>query len=213
MTALLLDHIALAARRLADGVAYAEAALGVAVPAGGRHPLMGTHNHLLRLGAGLFLEVIAPDPDAPPPARARWFGLDDPQMRADLARSPRLVTWIVRTPSIEEALGTVEGAAAPAVRLTRGALSWLILVPQDGSMPQGGAFPTIIEWPSGPHPAERMHDHGCRLTRLTVEHPRGLQIARALEGHLRDNRVRFREAPGIRLEAEIATPDGPRLLR
>jgi Glyoxalase-like domain len=59
-----LDHITVAADTLAAGVAHAEAALGVTIPFGGAHPLMGTHNHLLRLGETLFLEVIAPDPNA-----------------------------------------------------------------------------------------------------------------------------------------------------
>ena len=63
------------------------------MPAGGAHPLMGTHNHLLRLGETLFLEVIAPDPAAGPSLRPRWFALDDPRVRAELTASPRLTTW------------------------------------------------------------------------------------------------------------------------
>ncbi|WP_393939598.1 VOC family protein [Piscinibacter sakaiensis] len=49
---------------------------GCAPEGGGAHPHMGTHNRLLRLGDHCYLEVIAIDPAAPPPARARWFGLD-----------------------------------------------------------------------------------------------------------------------------------------
>src|SRR5262249_53180740 len=79
-----LDHIAIAADSLAAGVAYAEAALGVKIPYGGAHPLMGTHNHLLRLGDNVFLEIIAPDPAAGPLTRRRWFALDDAVVRADL---------------------------------------------------------------------------------------------------------------------------------
>ncbi|TWA91006.1 glyoxalase-like protein [Bradyrhizobium stylosanthis] len=67
-----LDHITVAANDLAEGVAYVEDALGIAPPAGGAHPLMGTHNHLLRLSETSFLEVIAPDPSAPAPTRPRW---------------------------------------------------------------------------------------------------------------------------------------------
>jgi hypothetical protein len=37
---------------------------------------MGTHNRLLKLGEGFYLELIAIDPQAPPPGRPRWFGLD-----------------------------------------------------------------------------------------------------------------------------------------
>jgi hypothetical protein len=75
-----LDHLTVAALTLEQGVNYVQRVLGVAVPFGGAHPLMGTHNHLMQLGDGMFLEIIAPDP-AVTPKRTRWFGLDDPRMR------------------------------------------------------------------------------------------------------------------------------------
>ncbi len=76
---------------LADGVAWVEATLGVPMQPGGRHPTMGTHNALLRLGRSAYLEVIAIDPDAPPPSRPRWYGLDDLAPDAPA----RLATWVV----------------------------------------------------------------------------------------------------------------------
>src|SRR5262245_30907329 len=94
-TLLQIDHITVAADSLRAGVAHAEAMLGVTIPFGGAHPLMGTHNHLLRLGDTLFLEIIAPDPAAPLPSRRRWFALDDARQRAELVVSPRLATWVV----------------------------------------------------------------------------------------------------------------------
>ena len=102
-----IDHITVAADGLRAGVAHAEAALGVTIPFCGAHPLMGTHNHLLRLGDTLFLEIIAPDPAAGPLSQRRWFGLDDAKQRAELAVSPRLATWIVATDDIEASLRQV----------------------------------------------------------------------------------------------------------
>ncbi|RAI41503.1 VOC family protein [Rhodoplanes roseus] len=208
---LVFDHITVAAVDIESGVAYAEKALGVPIPRGGAHPSMGTHNHLLRLGPGVFLEIIAPDPEARP-RRARWFGLDDDGLRAGLAASPRLLTWVARTPGLEDALASVDGAAGPAVRVSRGDLSWLIGVPEDGSMPFDGAFPTLIEWPPGPHPSDGMADHGCRIERLIVEHPRGDQIAIALRPHMADERIVVRTGVRVRLEAVIAAPGGVRVL-
>lgn len=34
---------------------------------------------------GMYLEVIAVDPDAPAPTRPRWFSLDDPTMQVGWA--------------------------------------------------------------------------------------------------------------------------------
>ncbi len=208
---LTLDHITVIAGSLDEGVAGVEATLGVSIPAGGAHREMGTHNHLLRLGPDLFLEVIAIDPAAPAPARPRWFGLDAVAGRAAPA-PPRLSTWVVRTDDLDAALSTVPGAAGPAITVSRGALSWRISVPEDGSMPFDGAFPTIIAWPAGPHPASRMPDLGCALLRLEVAHPRGEAIARDLAPFLSDERLAIRFGPERRLTAHIATPHGLRVL-
>ncbi len=207
-----LDHITIAANDLAAGVAHAEAALGAKIPFGGAHPLMGTHNHLLRLGDSLFLEIIAPNPAAGPLARRRWFGLDDPAMRAELAAGPRLATWIVATDDIETMLRELPHAAGPAVTVTRGDLKWLISVPNDGSMPLSGAFPTLIQWPRGPHPAARMPDLGCSLVSLEIVHPEAAEIGRSLQRHFGDARVRFATAARPSLSATIRTPQGERRL-
>ena len=207
-----LDHITVAADNLAAGVAYAEAALGVKIPYGGAHPLMGTHNHLLRLGDSLFLEIIAPDPAAGPLSRRRWFGLDDPAVRAELAVGPRLATWVVATYDIEASLRELPQARGPAVTVTRGELSWLMSVPPDGAMPFGGAFPTLIQWPHGPHPASRMPDLGCSLAYLEIAHPDAAEISRSLQPRFSDARVRFVTAARPSLSATIRTPRGERPL-
>jgi glyoxalase-like protein len=142
-----LDHLTVTALTLEEGVAHVRRALGVVMPFGGAHPLMETHNHLTRFGEGVFLEVIAPDFDVTP-NRRRWFALDDAAMRNSLERSPRLATWVVRAADLRLALAQIPGAAGEPVCVTRGALSWGISVPADGSLPSGGAFPTMIEWPN-----------------------------------------------------------------
>jgi Glyoxalase-like domain len=141
-----LDHLTVAALTLEQGIAHVQRALGVAIPPGGSHPLMATHNHLMQLGNGIFLEVIAPDHTVTP-QRTRWFGLDDPRMRASLKNSPRLISWVARVPDLAQALREIHGAIGEVVAVTRGPLTWLISVPRDGSMPFDGAFPTLIEWP------------------------------------------------------------------
>ncbi|MBA85319.1 VOC family protein [Thalassobius sp. S69A] len=86
-----LDHLAVAARTLDEGRAYVERALGLRVQPGGRHGRYGTHNLLAGLEDGLYLEVIAIDPQAVRPRDPRWFRLDE------FSGAPCLHNWICRT--------------------------------------------------------------------------------------------------------------------
>jgi hypothetical protein len=162
------DHLVVAARTLDEGAAWVEAQLGVAPGPGGKHPLMGTQNRVMKIGPREFLEVMAIDPDAPSPQRPRWFELDTPAMQAMLAEAPALVHWVERTEDLKAALvGYPE--RADIVPMTRGPYRWRIVVPPDGRLPGGGTLPTLIQWEGGTHPADAMAESGCRLTRFTHE--------------------------------------------
>jgi hypothetical protein len=206
-----LDHLTVVALTLEQGIAHVQRALGVAIPPGGSHPLMATHNHLMQLGNGIFLEVIAPDHTVTP-QRTRWFGLDDPGMRASLKTSPRLISWVARVPDLAQALREIDGAIGEAVPVTRGPLSWLISVPRDGSMPFDGAFPTLIEWPAGPHPSTRMADFGCQLEQLSIVYPEGARLTQALDSVIADDRIVISIGTATRIRAMINTPSGQRQL-
>jgi hypothetical protein len=205
-----LDHIVVASLTLEEGVAHVERCLGVIVPPGGEHPLMGTHNHLMRLGDEIYLEILSPNPRVHP-QRARWFGLDRSEFLAQLREAPRLITWVARVPDLGAALQNLP-EAGEIVKASRGDLSWLISVRADGAMPFDGAFPTLIQWPNGPHPSERMADLGCRLQRLEVAHPDANLIRGMLSSNLEDQRIVFVDGSQTRLCAEIMTPTGLREL-
>ncbi|EDM71734.1 polyphosphate kinase [Roseobacter sp. AzwK-3b] len=199
-----LDHLAVAARDLEEGRAAVEAALGVRLQPGGQHAHFGTHNLLLGLEDGLYLEVIAIDPEAPAPEGARWFDLD----RFDAA--PRLQTWICRSDDLGSALVRYPQAGAP-VALARGDLRWRMAVPRDGRLPFDGVFPALMQWECNAHPAERLTASGCGLARLVVRHPEAGRLADMLGPDLSDARVVFEiGAPSLR--AEITTPGGLRVL-
>lgn len=163
-----LDHLVVAARTVEEGAAWVEAALGVRMEPGGKHPLMGTHNRLLAIGRGRYLEVIAIDRDAPPPGRPRWFGLDEPAMQARLARGPALIHWAERTDDLEAALADYP-EEVEVLDVTRGDLAWRITVPRDGRLPCGGACPTLIQWKGTAHPADRLPPSGAELAELRTE--------------------------------------------
>lgn len=168
-TPLQLDHLVVAAATLEQGTAWCRATFGVAPAAGGRHAFMGTHNRLLRLHGATpetwseaYLEIIAIDPDAPRPDRARWFGLDEPTVQAAVATAPRLVHWVVRAADSEAvradwaARGVDPGPVEFAERQVPGGwLRWRITIPGDGRPADHGRVPALIAW-EGPHPAARI---------------------------------------------------------
>lgn len=201
-----LDHIAVAAETLAEGVAAVEAALGVDLAAGGQHDTMGTHNRLLSLGEGVYLEVIAINPEAPAPDHPRWFDLDR------LTGAPRLRNWIVRCDDLNRELAASVDGAGQAMAFQRGELRWSMGVPADGMLPFEGAHPALMEWHAGRHPSVNLPDAGCRLVSLHVIHPDASAVRAALNGRLNDPRVTVvaGERPGFR--AEIGTPAGIRVL-
>jgi hypothetical protein len=202
-----LDHLVVAAQRLAQGCDFVESALGVRPQPGGRHEGMGTHNALLRLGERLYLEVIAVDPAAPAPSRPRWFDLDEPRMRASLAEGPRLVHYVARTPSLD-ALAAAGGEAVDILAMERGACRWRIAVPPDGHLPARGLAPTLIEWLGDAHPAQALPDHGLALVALAGEHPEPQPVRTRIArlGLADDVKVTYGTSP--RLAAMLRTRRG-----
>lgn len=207
-----IDHVTVTAPTLESGADFVRRALGAEMRAGGEHPRMGTHNLLLRLGDGAFLEVIAPNPAAPRPDRPRWFALDDPAT----LRAPRLATWVARTDDLRACPADVRAVLGAVEVMTRGAREWLITIPADGSLPMGGAAPALIEWQVPRRLAALdMPASGCALSTLTVGHPEPgrvstLLAALGLDGVVRVVASTANEA--ARLVAEIETPQGRRTL-
>lgn len=179
-----LDHLVICAQTLAQGVDWFAARSGVTLPEGGRHPLMGTHNHLTALSPTAFLEIIAVDPLTPGrPARARWFELDEPAVQAALAHSPRLATWVVATDDLQTALQRLTALGIDAgqpVTQTRGDLRWQIALRADGSLAFDGIFPVLIQWPAGINPVVHMQDQGIRLDALRLCHPEHVRLQSGL---------------------------------
>jgi hypothetical protein len=195
-----LDHLVLAARTLEEGVDWCERTLGIHPDAGGRHALMGTHNRVFTIASPAFprayFEIVAVDPEAPPPGHPRWFDLDDSGLQAELAHGPRLVHWVARCDDLDDTLaalarsGIAVGRVLQASRMTAdGELRWRIAVPDDGGRPLGGAVPLLIEW-QGRHPTDNLPASGVTLSALTLaaagaETPiRALGLGRLLTGRV-----------------------------
>jgi hypothetical protein len=203
-----LDHLVLVAPTLHAGAAWARAVLGADLRPGGWHDRMGTHNLLLGLGANAYLEVIAIDPAAPPPGRARWFGLDNLATDAE----PPLAAWVARTDDVDAAAAASPEPLGAVEPMSRGALKWRLTVPPDGSLPLGGAGPLLIQWEAGAHPAAQLPDDGCELVGLTITHPDPERVGRLLAAIGFAGPVAVVGGEAVKLTAEIRTQSGVRRL-
>jgi Glyoxalase-like domain len=207
-----IDHLVVAAHTLAQGVAWCERVLGATPAPGGKHVGMGTHNRLLAIGSAAFpmayLEIIAHDPEAPPPNRPRWFGLDDAVLLARLQQRPRLLHVVARSTRLDATLAALRelgldaGQAVAAERASpQGLYRWRIAGRADGQLLCGGALPTLIEW-QGMHPSEHLPASAVALRSVQLG---GLAepVAAALGLHGVPS-----TAQGVALRATFDTPGG-----
>lgn len=193
-----LDHLVYGVPDLAVAMEDFKKSLGLTPVLGGRHEGLGTHNAILPLGGETYLELIASDPGGPIPNQPRPFGLD-------ILRDPRLVTWAVRSRSIET---DVEHARKqgfdPGIvfAMTRRepdgeVLEWKLSLRQK---PFGdGLVPFVIDWGKSQHPAAvtGLHSHDqndeqtdhrtnarpaphCELSDFSATHPDPASIQAAL---------------------------------
>lgn len=226
-----LDHLVVLAASLDQAVAWCEATLGVTPGPGGEHPLMGTHNRLLRMATPryprAYLELIAIKPianNAQPICRKRWFDMDNPALQQRVARDgPQLVHWVARVNDIHAAsarlaaLGCDRGRVLQAARATpAGELRWHITVRDDGQRLHQGALPTLIQW-GDTHPADAMPDSGITLQGFELLPTPALASAiQALDpsGQLATvHAAGAASATVATLQAQLLTPRGPVWLR
>lgn len=215
--ALKLDHLVIAARSLEEGERFVVAKFGTATAGGGAHPLMRTHNRLLNLWGGAYIEVIAIDPGALPvdTPRARLYALDDPALQRRIEDGPQLVHWVARVDR-PKSLGRWQAQyperIAPVVPMTRGANTWGLTVPDDGAFPswQGvgdGVVPSLIQWDTPSHPSTVLPETGIALRSLTGFHPQAEIVAEQLAWLGVEHLMRVEAtvgAPAIVAEFELA---------
>jgi hypothetical protein len=201
-----VDHLLLGVADLDRGIDWVEKSSGVRAAVGGVHPGAGTRNALLSLGAGHYLEIIAPDPDQ---ATAK----DDRQLRE--LSSPRLITLALTTNDIDsiarkarKARLQVSGPQDGSRRLPSGkTLRWQTLtVPNDLGSGPIQPVPFFIQWaPDSPHPSSDS-PQGCALESLEFGHPDPPRLNLIFEALGLDADV----AAGneVRIIARLKTPKG-----
>lgn len=173
-----IDHIVYATPDLDRGVEEIEKLLGIRATPGGQHPGRGSRNALIALGPTNYLEIIAPDPEQPPPKEPRPFGLDT-------LKESKLVAWCVNGGDLE---GLRSEALLKGVRLGEvrsGSrrrpdgvqLSWKFTDPS--AVVADGIVPFFINWGDSPHPSQTAA-RGASLVGLRAEHPDALGVREML---------------------------------
>lgn len=176
---------------------------------GGRHIRWGTHNALLSLGDGVYLELIAPDPEREAGVEPRVFGVHE-------AGEPRLVAWAARVDSLEHCVSHAFSGGLSLGRVIAGSrsrpdgdvLSWRLTDPQ--VVIEDGVVPFLIEWGASRHPSADAAPAG-RLLSLRADHPYPDRVSHALSALMLEMHVSAAEKPA--LIATLDTPRGMVLLR
>jgi Glyoxalase-like domain len=198
-----VDHLVYATLDLNRGIEEIEKLLGVRATPGGQHLGRGTRNALITLGPAMYLEIIAPDPEQPPPKTPRPFGIDQ------LKRS-RLAAWAAKGVDIERLRDEAAGKGVRLGEVISGSrrrtdgvlLSWRYTDPR--TVPADGLVPFFIDWGQSPHPAQTAAK-GASLIDLRAEHPEAQSVQRMLRELGLELPVRSGAAPAL-----VAIIDSPR---
>lgn len=201
-----LDHLVLAADTLEAGSDYLWQRFGVRPDPGGQHIGWGTHNSLLQLGGGTYLEVIAPDPNQPAPDRARPFGIDRPPLRDRIAVRPRLVHYMIRTADIRATSAALGYETGPVQSMSRGDLTWQVAIRENQAGSNDMLLPAMIDWGDQSPPGERLEPRGVVLTAFHLRGP--LQMCDLLMPLTADRRIKVGERSSAMLAAEFQSPKG-----
>ena len=144
---------------------------GVKPVFGGTHEGLGTHNALVALGDGAYLELLARDPsqDAETLPKGAWMGIDSLE-----GSEFKVLTWAVdRGGEINEAVARARSSGASydpgePETFTRGDLSWTLSYRHyslESMGPGSGIVPFLIDWNGCKSPAASA-PRGCELLEL-----------------------------------------------
>lgn len=197
-----VDHLVYATPDLDRGIAEIEKLVGVRATFGGKHPGRGTKNAFIALGPNSFLEIVAPDPDQPPPNEPRPFfkGLTE----------SRLVRWFINSRNVGRDRDEAISKGVPYGEVKSGSrqrpdgvqVSWRFTDP--AKPVADGVVPFIIDWADTPHPSQTAAN-GATLISLRAEHPDPQYAKRLLRALALKLSVKRGNRPTL-----IATIEGPR---
>ena len=201
-----IDHFAVSGMKLEEATEYVESTLGYKMEKGGKHKLFGTHNNLLGLKDGLYIEAIAVDPAVKNLNFSRWFNLDN------FYGDPKLTNWICNCENIDQCILDFDVDVGDILKIKRDKLNWKMTVKNDGLLPFNNIFPAIIEWGYKTiHPTKSLPQVDCELFHLSIYHPLVEDLRFNLK-NLNDKRISFIKNNEKGIVAEFKTKKGNKIL-
>ena len=202
-----IDHFVLGVGDLNQGILEFEAKTGITPIFGGVHEVLGTHNALVSLGEGTYLELLAPLDNSGKMNNA--FGNYTLSGLTPLG-------WVVGTTDAKAMLPLLQqhnimntGIRPLSRKTSEGKeLKWTNIFHFTGG--QLSLNPFFIDWEvGGVHPSQAT-PKGCRLSRFTINSVGNDGLTKLLKSLELDIRFSTKVGmeSGILLELELETPKG-----
>jgi hypothetical protein len=162
------DHFLLGCSSLDAGIQFIKDKTGIEALKGGKHPHIGTHNALLSLGEKVYLEIIAPDPEAKSLINEYAFLKE--------MSAPALIMWAARTDNMDDLLKRVQQAGYKNSGISPGSrqradgtvLKWRSLSVETGI---NSVVPFFIEWDKSSRHPSIDSPKGCSVDNFEIEYP------------------------------------------
>ena len=195
-----IDHVILGIDDLDRGVKAFEAATGVKPVYGGKHP-GGTHNALVSLGDGIYLEILAIQPDAT--VQGEFAGLKEVK-----ALTP--IGWAVSSEDSAQLRSSLRAAGIAVSEPEDGSrttptgstLSWQSLALNESF----AEAPFFIVWSEKTAHPSTTSPSGCKLQQWQVASPRAKDLHQLRQAF--DLRVEVAEAKAPAMRLELTCPKG-----
>jgi hypothetical protein len=195
-----IDHVILGIDDLDRGVKAFEAATGVKPVYGGKHP-GGTHNALVSLGDGIYLEILAVQQ-----------GVTIPPDYADLKKMKTLtpIGWAVSSSDSAELRNRLSAAGIAVSEPVDGSrttptgstLSWQSFALNENSL----EVPFFIVWSKQTAHPSTTSPSGCKLQQWSVASPRVKDLERL--GQALNLRVDVAESKTTSMRLSLTCPKG-----
>lgn len=203
-----IDHLVYCVPDLGKSMQELSELMGAKIFYGGQHQTLGTHNALLNLGNGAYLELLAIDEKntaIPPP---RWMGID-------FFEKAMITRWAIKSNDLASDVAILKKAnpkmgevfAGSRKRADGTLLSWEMVKPL--ATPVVEILPFMVNWKGSVHPTQSLPDI-CKLVEIRAIHPQPDMMASTLNSL--NVAIELKLGKVASLQAIIETPNGVILL-